>query len=80
MRQPKIRNHFRIGVRFPSHAYSVTSRNDVELTPQDVLNELEDFARRIRRDLASAAVSPAAGRVTDAGEQATSPASANPEP
>jgi hypothetical protein len=50
MRTPK--NHFKAGVRFDSHAYSVENLKDVELTPADVLRELEDFCGRIRRDIA----------------------------
>lgn len=49
---PRPRNYFNVGVRFDRHAYSVTSRTDVELTPPDVLKELQDFCQRIKRDLA----------------------------
>lgn len=52
MRTP--RNYFNVGVRFDRHAFSVQNANDVELTPADVLRELEDFCARVRRDLAQA--------------------------
>lgn len=49
MRTPK--NHFKMGVSFPHVAYSIENRKDVEITPADVLQHIEDFAARIRRDL-----------------------------
>lgn len=54
MRKP--RNQFNVGVRFESHAYSIVSLKDVDLSPADVLSELEEFCARIRRDLAAKAV------------------------
>jgi hypothetical protein len=56
MRKPT--NFFHVGVCFETHAYSIQDRGKEdghEVTPQVVLSELEDFCRRVRRDLAKAA-------------------------
>ena len=55
MRTPK--NFFNVGVQFKSHAYSIQDRGreGEHVTPEIVLLELEDFCRRIRRDLKASA-------------------------
>lgn len=53
MRAPTT--HWKLSVRFDSHAYSVESRRDVDLTPADMLEAIEDFAARLRRDIATKA-------------------------
>ena len=46
MRQMK--NRFDVQVVFPDIAFGIKNRTDVNLTPEMVADELEEFCRRIR--------------------------------
>ena len=50
----KIKNKFDVSVSFDDHAFRVTSRPDVVLTPSDVMQELREIVERIKRTLAKA--------------------------
>ena len=42
------RNSFKVSVAFDDFAFSIESRKDVVLTPEDVASELESIVARIR--------------------------------
>jgi hypothetical protein len=46
MRTP--RNRFDVQVVFPDIAFGIKNRADVDLTPEEVADELEEFCARIR--------------------------------
>lgn len=45
----KHKNRFDVQVVFPDITFGMKNRADVELTPEDVATELEEFCARIRR-------------------------------
>lgn len=60
------RNRFDVQVVFPDFAFGVKNRSDVELTPDDVLEALEEFCARIRN---KGKVPPSADAVGLSGDQ-----------
>ena len=55
MRLPKIKTAWKMSVCFKSHAYSNESLKGRENTPEELLAHIEDFAARLRRDIANSA-------------------------
>jgi hypothetical protein len=52
-------NHFKVGVVFKDIAFGIENRTDRPVTPQIVLEALEGFCARIRRELGKRAKAPA---------------------
>jgi len=66
------KNRFDVQVVFPDLAFGIKNRPDVDLTPADVADSLEEFCLRIRQTLARPPSADASDpHVTDPGNPAT---------